>query len=266
VAVTRALAAVAAVVALGPAPTRLLHAGVVGRLFVVDRGCVLHAVRLPSLDELPAPRVRGCIALVSPATAPPGWSLWPRHTTLAAWCEQGRVIVAAPSGPELPMIGGCAPAWKPDGSITYVRRGSIVQFPRTGRALVVRTASELTRALGATVERVTWLSSTRFAVVTRRKLAVFSGRQLVAVRRIRPGVIDLRASPRGTFVVLRRLEGVRVYDARLRPQRGFANASAIAWSPDERWVAASDGTRTVLRRGRLRIVLPLRAVDLAWLR
>ena len=164
------------------------------------------------------------------------------------------------------MIGGCAPAWKPDGSITYVRRGSIVQFPRTGRAVVVRTASELTDALGSPVEHVAWLTSRRFAVATLHKLAVFDGRRLVAVRAIAPGVDDLRASPRGSFLVVRRPNEVRVYDARLRPQGGFTSAAAVAWSPDERWTAVSDGTRVVLRRGRTRFVLPLAAVDLAWLR
>jgi hypothetical protein len=176
------------------------------------------------------------------------------------------VIVAAPSGPELPMIGGCAPAWKPDGSITYVRRGSIVQFPRTGRAVVVRTASELTAALGSPIVRVAWMTSRRFAVMTLHKLAVFDGRRLVAARVVAPGVTDLRASPRGSFVVVRRPNVVDVYDARLRPQPAFADASAVAWSPDERWLAFSDGTRVVLRRARTRFVLPLRALDLAWLR
>jgi hypothetical protein len=256
VAVIATLAAFAAAASLQP------H----GRLFFVDRACTLHALRLPSRSAVAAPRTRGCTALVSPGTAPPGWSLWPRHTTLAAWCEHGRVIVAAPSGPELPMIGGCAPAWKPDGSITYVRRGSIVQFPRTGRAVVVRTASELTDALGSPVEHVAWLTSRRFAVATLHKLAVFDGRRLVAVRAIAPGVDDLRASPRGSFLVVRRPNEVRVYDARLRPQGGFTSAAAVAWSPDERWTAVSDGTRVVLRRGRTRFVLPLAAVDLAWLR
>src|SRR5207244_6505778 len=50
--------------------------------------------------------------------------------------EHRRVIVSAAAGPSLPMIGGCAPAWRPDGSMTYIRRGAIVQFPRTGRVQV----------------------------------------------------------------------------------------------------------------------------------
>src|SRR5204862_8175638 len=92
-----------------------------GVLYFVDSACRLHALRLPSLAATPAPRDGGCRALVSPASAPPGWSLWPRHTPLAARCdEHRRVIVTAAAGPSLPMIGGCAPAWRPDGSMTYI--------------------------------------------------------------------------------------------------------------------------------------------------
>ncbi len=54
-----------------------------GVLYFVDPDCRLHALRLPSLAAAPAPRDGGCRALVSPASAPPGWSLWPRNTPLA---------------------------------------------------------------------------------------------------------------------------------------------------------------------------------------
>jgi hypothetical protein len=89
--------------------TRLRRDRVEGVLYVVDAGCRLHALRLPSLAAAPAPRAGGCRALVSPASAPPGWSLWPRNTPLAARCDENRrVVVSAADGPALPMIGGCA--------------------------------------------------------------------------------------------------------------------------------------------------------------
>jgi hypothetical protein len=123
----------------------LRRGGADGVLYFVDGACRLHALRLPTLTATAAPRGVACRALVSPASAPPGWSLWPRDTPLAARCERQRVVVSATAGPALPMIGGCAPAWRPDGSMTYVRRGAIVQFPRVGRS---RTLPGLARDVG----------------------------------------------------------------------------------------------------------------------
>jgi hypothetical protein len=256
-----------------------------GVLYFVDGRCRLHALRLPSLATAPAPQGGGCRALVSPASAPPGWSLWPRNTPLAARCDaHRRVIVSAAAGTSLPMIGGCAPAWRRDGSMTYIRRGAIVQFPRTGRAQVLRNRSQLADALesvpelrglsGWHVTRVAWLGPTRFAVLASTKsrtvLAVFSGRRIVALRSHVPGgVLELRASPRGTYVVLGTANRVVVYDARRRhlPRvRGLGSLLSVAWSTDERWSARGDEQRVVLVGPRRRVVLPLRALDLAWTR
>ena len=264
---------------------RLLTEGVSGVLYFVDSACRLHALRLPSLVATPAPRDGGCRALVSPASAPPGWSLWPRNTPLAARCdEHRRVIVSAIAGPSLPMIGGCAPAWRPDGSMTYIRRGAIVQFPRTGRAQVLRSASQLDGALerqrglrglrGWRASRVAWLGPSRFAVLasngSRTVLAVFLGRRIVALKpRVPSLVIELRGSPRGNFVVLGTAGGVQVYDARRRdlPRvRRFGLLVSVAWSSDERWLALGREQKVLLVGPRRSVVLPLRALDLAWTR
>jgi hypothetical protein len=265
---------------------RLRADSATGVLYLVDPACRLHALRLPSLAAAPAPRDGGCRALVSPASAPPGWSLWPRNTPLAVRCdEQRRLIVSAAAGPSLPMIGGCAPAWRPDGSMTYIRHGAIVQFPRTGRAQVLRNASQLAGALerlptlrglsGWHASRVAWLGPARFAVLastrSRTVLAVFSGRRIVAFKsRVPSRVTELRGSPRGNYVVLGTANGVRVYGARRRdlPRvRRFGMLVSIAWSSDERWRAVALENKVLLvGPARRSVVLPLRALDLAWTR
>jgi hypothetical protein len=264
---------------------RLRTGKATGVLYFVDSTCRLHALRLPSLAVTAAPRGGGCRALVSPASAPPGWSLWPRNTPLAARCDEDRrVIVSAAAGPSLPMIGGCAPAWRPDGSMTYIRRGAIVQFPRTGRAQVLRSRSQLAGALerlpglqgvsGWRAVRVAWLSSARFAVLasshSRTVLVVFSGRRVVALRaRVPSPVTELRGSPLGSYVVLGTPSGVRVYDAGRRdlPRvRRFGRLVAVAWSSDERWHAVAEKHRVLLVGPHASVVLTLRALDLAWTR
>src|SRR5439155_11972402 len=120
--------------------------------------------------------------------------------------------------------------------------------------------------------RVAWLAPGRFAIVAsaggRSILAVFSGRRIVAVRTSVPAaVMELRASSRGSYLVLRTPSGLRVYDGRrasLPRVRRFGTPTAIAWSSDEDWVAVARAERLVLQGPRGRIQLPLSAIDLAW--
>jgi hypothetical protein len=168
--------------------------------------------------------------------------------------------------------------------MTYIRRGAIVQFPRTGRAQVLRSRSQLAGALEAQPAlrgvggwhaiRVAWLSPARFAVLasngSRAVLAVFSGRRIVALRAHVPSrVTELRGSPRGSYVVLGTAGGVRVYDARRRDLsrvRRFGILVSVAWSSDESWRAVAQEQKVLLVGPHVSVVLPLRALDLAWTR
>jgi hypothetical protein len=101
-------------------------------------------------------------------------------------------------------------------------------------------------------------------------LAVFSGRRIVALKpRVPSGVIELRGSPRGNYVVLGTASGVRVYDARRRdlPRvRRFGMLVSVAWSTDELWLAVAQEQRVLLVGPHGSVVLPLRVLDLAWTR
>ena len=149
---------------------------------------------------------------------------------------------------------------------------------------MLRSRSQLADALeglpalrglsGWRASRVAWLSPARFAVIAstgrHTVLAVFSGRRIVALRpRVPAGVVQLRGSPRGSYVVLGIANGVRVYDARRRhlPRvRRFGLLVSVAWSTDERWSAVAQRQKVLLVGPRRTVVLPLRALDLAWTR
>jgi hypothetical protein len=125
---------------------------------------------------------------------------------------------------------------------------------------------------GWRASRVAWLAPGRFAIVAsagaRTILAVFSGRRIVSIRtHVSNSVTELRASPKGDYLVLRTPGGLRVYDVRrstLPRVLRFGAPTAIAWSGDERWVALARSDRVILKSARRRVPLRLAAVDLAW--
>jgi len=149
---------------------------------------------------------------------------------------------------------------------------------------VLRSRSQLAGALervpglrgvrGWRARRVAWLSPARFAVLASSRsqtvLVVFSGRRIVALRaRVPSRVTELRGSPLGSYVVLGTASGVRVYDARRRdlPRvRRFGLLVSVAWSSDERWSAVAEEQKVLLVGPHASVVLPLRALDLAWTR
>src|SRR5688572_14589058 len=92
-----------------------------GTLVYLDRRCRLHRVALPSGAESSAPRRVACGLTLDPGgrltrdgeTKQPGGAL-------SARCADGYVTVRARGGEPILRRRGCSPAWKPDGSLTYV--------------------------------------------------------------------------------------------------------------------------------------------------
>jgi hypothetical protein len=173
------------------------------------------------------------------------------------------VLVRAAGGPTLPFIAGCAPAWAPDGSLDFVRQGTVVQFVAHGRAEVI-----MPRPRQGAVRTIAWLGR-RLAVAVGNRLLIFDGVTRVAERRFDGPVRRLRPSPRGTWLGVRAGSRTVVLDDRLRREHqrlASRAAHAVAWSPDERWaaVAGGDGLQLVPLGGGHPIRLPIIARDLAW--
>jgi hypothetical protein len=265
----------------------LREAGIGGILEFSDEDCETHAVSLPDLTARPSGVGAACSFSVETSST----------GGYAVECGDGRVSIADPQqAPYAAVRADCSPAWKPDGTPTLLRDGEVVEphpcpdrgiLPmRCSRALLSR--DDLVRELRAAgwrdfrfaVEELLWLSDSRAAaIVTARSrddrgelLVVFDGRRLVtAPTAAYADLTVLRLSPSRSFVAAQIADpgGVVVVDRGGAPVRPLVrHGSALAWSPDERWIAeateegiyvfpADSGTPRVY-------VLPIIARDLVW--
>jgi hypothetical protein len=270
----------------------LRSAGIRGKLVVAGEDCFVRVLVLPELVQEPSEPLPGCSLTVSP-----GVSVGVEREVVArsgdrARCDggiverlRGRLVVGGHRG--------CNPAWRPDGVLTLVRGGGVWAVGRCDgfagrgctRAVLPRAALE--REFGRVgqrgttwVEEVAWIDVQTVAVIAGVRdggrsadvLAVFEGRRLVASPL---GPYDdlalLRVSPLGTHVATVSPEQPSVVVATRRGTfvREAPEAAAVAWSPDERWVALARGGEVVVSDGielgaEVTITVPLPARDLAW--
>ncbi|MGH3060176.1 MAG: hypothetical protein ACRDNA_02050 [Gaiellaceae bacterium] len=265
----------------------LREAGIGGILEYADEDCDTHAVSLPDLTARPS-GVGGACTFAVTANATTGY---------AVECSGGRVSIDDPQqAPYAQVRAECPPAWKPDGTPTLLRDGEVVEpHPCPDRGIipmrcsrVLLSGDDLVRELrGAgwtgfrfAVEELLWLSDSRAAAIVGARsrddrgelLVVFDGRRLVtAPTAAYEDLATLRLSPSGGFVVAQIADpgGVLVVDrdgALVRPL--VRHGSALAWSPDERWIAEAteDGVYVFpVDGGTPRVyVLPIVARDLVW--
>lgn len=277
----------------GAAAQALREAGVSGRWIYADEDCTLHGIALPGLEPTARPLVApetGCAFAVSPSgqRALAAGSTWSPDGRLLARCGAGttRVTVASERGAQIRSLRGCDPAWTPDGLLTVIDRGEIV----TGRRTVLSRAALYDAArlhpnvpdspqFIAKVDPVShaWLSTTRLAVLLSIRVATGVPGEGVHVlvaffergraTATQPAVgarppLTLSASPNGAFVevsgLVFRSDGRRLA---LGPPRGHVRA--VAFSPDERWVArAVDDAVDVFATGEGAPAGPAARVDL----
>jgi hypothetical protein len=257
----------------------LRAAGVSGTVFFtvrVDEGCELHALRLPALQEIGSFLFDLCRFDISS-----------EGTIVAGPRCPGRAIevreVGAVGG-STDHFRGCAPAWKPNGELTFVRDGDVVTPTKT----LVRNVARFARnALGAgsrlSVRQLAWLTSTRVAALVASHddvpdvvVMVERGRQ-VSEPIFVGGGSEFYVSQRSQEILIAdRGFGVQVYgrDGRFLSANRFTfnDVGAVAESPEGRWVAlARPGNICIYDdkepRPRIRApvaCLPFDAIDLAW--
>jgi hypothetical protein len=254
----------------GP-PPRVLH----GVLVTADETCETQAFRFPSWAPVGPPHPPDC-----------GGVVWSQDGTLMARCEDDFTSVTSSEGVQFPNVRGCAPAWRADGTLSVLRNGDIVVSRRHGPPFMFFSRSQLADAIAESVDapqawrftQVSWFGLTSFVAVVEGQtgesaLAVFAQGGLESFLP-EPGarIEDLRSSPLGNFGF-----------ALVHPEREYVmvsrggdliaiphvrGAEAIAWSPDELYVAIATDDETVIgRTGTTDVVitLPFGAHALAWL-
>lgn len=280
------------------AAAELAQMGVRGVLYVTERsrgGCRLVALRLPKLERATSLETRLCRVEVGPRGRVALWSQ----------CRDGDIEVRTASGERFARrLSGCAPAWSPNGELTFVKATDLVALDRrctnagvtcfravlTARdfAREMRAAPRLPRGGGYSIREVGWMTPTRLVVLARRRaglahdfVAVFEAGRLRRAQLVTPGRLShLDVSRRGGEVVARAeraragFSGFFVWGRRGGFVAGrslvFRADRAYARSPDGRWVASASVEGVYISpfdeadSPGHAVRIPVRTGDLAW--
>ena len=269
-----------------PTPGEVLSsAGVTGTLYFtvqVEDGCALHELALPRFDGRGSYAIDSCEFDVSPqgniATGPS--------------CP-GDGVQAGPPGSTrrtAERFRGCAPAWRPDGELTFVRDGDVVT---AGGEVLVHDLARAGRPWFSsrrpvTVRALAWLTQTRLAAILRGR-SRFGGHELLVFaegRRVFSGEEVTEAAslyvdrPRQELWVAQpgdesSAPGAAVYTRNgvfLRTTPFRANVNAFATASD-RWFALGRPDNICIHERRNPppreefplACLPFDVVDLAWI-
>jgi hypothetical protein len=266
--------------------------------FVVysDQDCLLHSLLLPQLEDDVVREEGGAgvlycrFGMTGGRMLEEGEVMSPDRSSIAR-CRAGRVVVRdAQSDLERQDVAGCPPAWRPDGALTYPRGNAILQ---DGRPLF--TARELRRAarlhpnvagVGAGIPifahatDLAWLDEDHLVAtleirvqgVEPLNLAVlFDGKAVVAVATNRgQGLGNWVVSSQGAYAASEDGTIVSRDGGSTDPPANLPDGTAVAFSPDERWLAYVTAASVYLigtprNSEPARIIrLPVRAQDLVW--
>jgi hypothetical protein len=284
---------------VGPPSARLDAEGV---LFYTDNFCRLRGLKLPSLEAVEAPEWEDCGFSLSPdraAVLPQGVTWEPQGTRRAAGIGGFVYVVSDAAGWEY-RFRGETPAFKPNGPLTFLRGGQVVEltgFCRPRRKVpwcerVLLTRDDLFGALAdgteaPVIKDIAWLTPSRLAAVLAFEredmIAIYEGRELVELV---PGIggrfTGLSVSPGRHYVAahVARPSGFVFVDRNGRPfalmevrrdsygRPPFTGGRAVAWSPDDSWTAVARSTSVIFFRMGSEsphvVTVRVTAHDLAW--
>jgi hypothetical protein len=269
--------------------------------------CRLAGLTLPDLGDAPPPKLRSCPFSLSPSgeNGLPGDAAWSPNGGLYAR-EDGKLVeLGSPFSHRPPLhFPGRAPAFKPDGTFTYVYANEVVEWTTdcrpgvqlftlvgdnaTTRCRRVRLTEADLRHMQISADRtgplilkdLAWLSDTRLVTVVadpgprgyQEHLSVIEDGRVIGATISEFGKgLRVETSPRGGFFAAwigDSLVTIRDREGDLISFPPLPRIRALTWSPDERWtVAATQHSVFVFRtnEGEARVRrLPILARDLDW--
>jgi hypothetical protein len=257
------------------AELRDLGAG--GVLYLTDASCRRILLRLPSLEQTPE-------GLPGPVC--PDRTVVDERFGLEASQVDADIIEVRSEDWSL-RFEGTAPAFRPEGRLTFIRAGRLfewtVRCPPAAERVVFRGFHELVRCPrlvpGAPdrLREVVWLNAHDFAAVTGQEYAatlvvVRNGRVRSVFQALGARMGALESSPGGRFVAVRIDGNLAVFDTRRRrpvplPPGADGPLMAIAWSEDDRYaVVTSQRALQVYSPSKPlhAVTIPVAAVDVDW--
>jgi hypothetical protein len=245
-----------------------------GRLFVTEPGCRLRALRTPELlwEEEPDGVESPCRFTLDGVDTPLAEevSVAP-DGGLRATCRDGRLTVFGAQGHVADVREACAPAWMPDGTLTFLRDGELWRGLREPRRVISRRALRRMFGSEASLEEVAWLDDERVWAVVRMGpdrvgIAAMTPERLVYSPTFTATRIENLVVSASGMVAANTDRGVVFFDQGGRRALSFFGAKAVAWAPGT-LIAAVAAQREILfvaPISREVVALPLAVEDLEW--
>jgi hypothetical protein len=261
-----------------------------------DNACRLHTLALPSMDEFVVRRpgtnepVRRCTFGITGGRLLPENAFLSPDRTQVARCRRAHVEVRDASGGALrSRVRGCAPAWRPDGALTYARAGGVLVG---GRVLLSRrelhaaarrhpNVGGLGRGIAYTVHVIdlAWLDTERLLVSLETRLpygpeplaVLFHEKEIIgSASRFGQRLGHWIVSRAGSFAAAADGTIMARDGDSMDPPQNLPDGRAVAFTPDERWLVYVTGVSVYLigtprNSEPARIIrLPVPARDLDW--
>jgi hypothetical protein len=273
-----------------------------GTLFYTDNFCRLRGLELPSLEAVEVPEWTDCGFSLAPnadGVLPQGVAWEPRGDRRVAAFDGSVYVVSDAAGWEY-RVRGEAPAFRPDGTLTFIRNGQVFELtgdcrprrdvPWCERLLLGRGDLLAPLAQGShpmRVKKIAWLSPTRMAAVLAFEqedmIGLYEGRRFLDLT----GAVgwrfsELSVSPKRHYLAAR-VERPRGFVFVDRDGRSFAlrevrrdnygrppftAGRAVTWSADDSWTVVARSNEVVFFRmgseSPAVVNVDVTAHDLAW--